>query len=156
MLPQSATFESVSSVTVSVRSNLFWCALRDDLATARARLRPEIDHPIGAFDYVQIVLNDDDRMARIHQTLENPEQDPHIVEMQTCGGFIEEEEGWSLWRAAAICRRLRQVTNQFHPLVFSAGQGVDWLAQSQITEADLLQQFQTGDGTLGGFGSAEA
>src|ERR1700761_361049 len=39
--------------------------LRDDLPTARAAFRTEVDHPVGGFDHVEIMLDDHDRIALI-------------------------------------------------------------------------------------------
>ena len=42
--------------------------------TAGAALGAEVDHPVGALDHVEVVLDDDDRVALVDQALEHAEQ----------------------------------------------------------------------------------
>jgi hypothetical protein len=44
------------------------------LAARFTALRAEVDHPIGAFDHVQVVLYDDDGVVLIDQPLEQQDQ----------------------------------------------------------------------------------
>ncbi len=46
-------------------------SLSHDLPAASTSFRAEVNHPIGAFDHVEVVFDHDDGMARIHKTLEN-------------------------------------------------------------------------------------
>ena len=50
-------------------ANIFWRALRHDLAAAVATLGTEIDDPIGHFYNIEVVFDDQYRVAVIHQTL---------------------------------------------------------------------------------------
>ena len=45
-------------------------SLRDDLAAAMAAFGPEVDHPVGRLDHVQVVLDDEHRVARVDQAVE--------------------------------------------------------------------------------------
>src|SRR5713226_3614561 len=47
---------------------------RNDPAAAGAALGAEVDHVIGRFDDVQIVLDDDDRIALLDQLVQHVEQ----------------------------------------------------------------------------------
>lgn len=78
--------------TLLVTRDLLRRSGRYDLSAAIAGFRAEINYPIGAFDDVEIVLNDENRMPRVHETLKNLEQDADIVEVQAGGGFVEEKE----------------------------------------------------------------
>ncbi len=51
---------------------------------------------------------------------------------------------------------VRQMADEFQPLAFAAGKGVDRLAETQITQADFLQQLQAGRGALRGARIGEA
>ena len=73
------------------RGDLFRRALRDDVTAFIAGFRAEINDPIGAFDDIQVVLDDDDRVPGIYQALENLEQNTDVIEVQTRGRFVEEE-----------------------------------------------------------------
>src|SRR4051812_36982057 len=50
---------------------LFGRAGRDPLAAARAAFGAEIDDPVGALDDVEVVLDHDDRVARLHQPIDH-------------------------------------------------------------------------------------
>src|ERR1700733_1393925 len=65
-------------------------ALSDDLATAIAALRPEIDQVVGSFDDVEVVLDHNYRVARVCQTAEHAEQPLDVVEVQTGGRLVED------------------------------------------------------------------
>jgi hypothetical protein len=58
----------------------------------RAALGPQIDDPVGAFDDVEIVLDDDNRVALLDELAEHLEQPPDVLEMQACGRLIENVE----------------------------------------------------------------
>ena len=44
------------------------------------------------------------------------------------------------------------MSSQLQALAFPAAEGVDWLAELEIAEADFLQQRQAGPGAESGFG----
>jgi hypothetical protein len=58
-------------VTGRASANVFWRALRHDLAAIIAGFRAEIDDPIGALDDVEVVLDDEHGVAGIDEALEN-------------------------------------------------------------------------------------
>lgn len=68
------------------------CALTDDRTTFIAAFGTKVDDVVGAFDDVHIVLNDDDAMASTDKGIEGCEKALDVVEMQTSGGLIEDEE----------------------------------------------------------------
>ena len=65
---------------------------RDELPALVARLGPEIDDPVGAFDDFEIVLDHDQRVAAVDQPLKEPHQDRDVVKMQSGRRLIEDEE----------------------------------------------------------------
>ena len=71
--------------------DIFRRALRDDLTPLIAGVGSEIDNPIGTFDDIKIVFDDDHRMAGINQTLENFQQDADVVEVKASRGLVEKE-----------------------------------------------------------------
>ena len=106
-------------------------ALCDNLAALIARVRAKVNDPVGGFDDVEIVLDDEHGMAGINKALENFQEHAHIVEMEAGGGFVEKKQG----RANAGGGRLRvgeggfgEMADEFEALAFAAGQRVDGLA----------------------------
>ena len=73
--------------------DFFRRAARNNLPALIASIWAEINHPIRAFDDVEVVFNDEDGMTRIHEALENLEQHAHVIEVQAGGGFVEQEQG---------------------------------------------------------------
>src|SRR5256885_1062927 len=58
---------------------------RHDLAALLAALRPHVDDPVGGLDDVEVVLDDDDRVARLLEVL-------HRLEVQAGRRLIEDVE----------------------------------------------------------------
>ena len=75
-----------------VRGNLFWRPLGHDLPAACAPLEPHIHNPVGFGDEIEVVLNNDDRVPRIHQALQHGNQASNILDMQSESGFFEHKE----------------------------------------------------------------
>ena len=71
--------------------DFLWRARGDNLSALVAGLRSQINDPVGTLDDVEIMFDDNHRMARVNQSLEYLQQHPHIVEVQAGGGFVEEE-----------------------------------------------------------------
>ena len=61
----------------------------NDLAAARAALGTEVDDPVGGLDHVEIVLDHDDRVAVVAQSMEHRQQHFDVVEMQARRGLVE-------------------------------------------------------------------
>src|SRR6266480_5518389 len=80
------------SVAPVALSDVLRRSRRHDLPAFVAGFRSEINHPIRAFNHIQVVFDDHHRMTGVNQTLEDFEQQAHIVEVQAGGGFVEEEK----------------------------------------------------------------
>ena len=92
---------------------LFRRPLHDDLAAAVAALGAKIDDPVGAFDHVEIVFDDEQRRAVVEQPVEGREQLLDVLEVESGGRFIEKIE-------RAVGLRLNDVTSQFNALRLAA------------------------------------
>eukprot|EP01034_Spumella_vulgaris_P001037 gene1037-1380_t len=68
-------------------------------APARTTLRPHVDEPIGGFDHVQVVFDDDDGVARVAQLVQHLQQQVDVGKVQAGGGLVQDVE-----RAARIAR----------------------------------------------------
>src|SRR5215467_9731682 len=66
--------------------------LGDDAATAVAALGPEVDHPVGGLDDVEVVLDDHDGVAGVAQAVQNGKQEVDVLEVQPGGGLVEDVE----------------------------------------------------------------
>ena len=77
----------------------------DDATAFHFGLGTEVDDPVGALENVKIVLDNDKRIALIDEALHDAEQEADILEVQTCRGFVEDEEAgrprsWKFGRRA--------------------------------------------------------
>jgi hypothetical protein len=52
-------------------------------------VRAKVNQPVGTLDDIEIVLNYDHRMSRVHEPLKHLEQHAHVIEVQSGGGLIE-------------------------------------------------------------------
>ena len=66
-----------------IRRHLLRSAGRHDLAAGVASLRPEVDHPVRRLDDVEVVLDHDDGVPSVDETVQNVEQTLHVGEVQT-------------------------------------------------------------------------
>ena len=142
----------------SERGDRFGRADAYDLTATVAALGAKVDDPVGGLDDVQVVLDDDDRAACVDQTAKGGEQFADIVEVQAGGGLVEDVEHARRLRlrrclvcALATSRSGLQVGGQLHALGFAAGERGGGLAQTQIAQADFVEDTSLSVifGTLG-------
>ena len=149
-----------------------WRSNAYDLAARIAAFRPQVDQPIGGADHVEIVFDDQQRMAGVDQTPKGSQQFRDVVEVKAGSGFVEEEQrpadgAAGRWRLATgkivaclrmsrkprlpfltsrqspVASRLRgKVAGKLQPLRFAAGKRWDGLTQTQIVESDLHERRQ--------------
>src|SRR6476659_1631494 len=62
----------------------------DNSTAIGAGFGAELDDPVGRFDHVEIVFDDDYRVAVIDEAVEDFEQFRKVVEVEAGGGFIKE------------------------------------------------------------------
>ncbi len=92
-------------------------------------------NPVGVADHVQVVLDDDDRVAQIGEAVQHFEQLAHVVEVQAGGGLVEQVE-----RAAGLA--LGEFARQLHALRLAAGERGGALAQVDVAQAHIDQGLQ--------------
>ena len=78
------------------------------LAAPFASFRSQIDDPIGHFDDVEVMLDDDYGVPQFHQAVEDVEELLHVVKVQAGGGFIQDVQRPAGSAAAELARK-------FHP-----------------------------------------
>src|SRR3982750_1626895 len=52
----------------------------------------EVDHPVGAFDHFEIVLDDEQRIPLLHESVENFYEQCHVVEMEAGRRLVENQQ----------------------------------------------------------------
>ena len=80
-----------------VGSQLFWGTHTHHGATTRAALGPHVDEPVGGFDHIEVVFDDDDGVARIAQLVQHFQQQVDVGKVQAGGGLVQDVE-----RAAGV------------------------------------------------------
>jgi hypothetical protein len=86
-------FERGAGVADWRGDDLLWGSLGDDAAAGRAAFGSEVDDPVGGFDDIEVMFDDDDGVSGIDETVEDIEEFPDVIEVESCGGFIEDVEG---------------------------------------------------------------
>jgi len=89
---QAERAQGLPGVARSAVGHLFRRAGGHQFSAALAGFRTKVDHPVGAFDHVQVMLDDEQRVAGIDEALEHFQQHTNVLEVQAGGGFVEEEE----------------------------------------------------------------
>src|SRR6266702_1237624 len=100
-----------------------------------AALRTHVDDPVGALDDVEVVLDDDHRVARLDQTIEHVQQPPRVLEVEPGGGLVEDVE-----RPAGADPR--QLARELDALRLAAGEGGGGLAQLHVPEPHVVERLQ--------------
>jgi len=85
--------EPVAGVALRVGGDFFWGAGGDDLSAAAAALGAHVDDPVGGFDDVEIVLDDEEGAAAFDELAEGGEEFGYVVEVEAGGGLVEDVEG---------------------------------------------------------------
>src|SRR5208282_1549610 len=64
-------------------------SLRHDSPAALAAFWAKVDDPVGLLDDIQIVFDDQNRIAEVDEALQDIHKFPHIVEMKAGSGLVE-------------------------------------------------------------------
>ena len=107
----------------------------DDVAPSFAPFGSQIDQPIGALDHVEVVFDDDHRVASIDQSAEDIEQTANLVKMQAGRRFVKQIQ----CLAGIDAGELRA---EFDALCFAAGQSRGRLAEWEVAESDVDEALQ--------------
>jgi len=111
-------------------------ALEHDPATVVPRPGPEVDDPVGVGHHGLVVLDHDDRLSRVHELVEKPEQVLDIGEMQTVRRLVEHVD-------PAL---FRHVDGQFQPLALATRECRQRLPDAEVAESHGGHPFQDGVG----------
>ena len=72
--------------------DLFGGALGDDFAAGFAAFRAGIQKVVGFGQNVEVMLDDDDGVAGVHQPVEEVDETADVGEVETDGRFFEKKE----------------------------------------------------------------
>ena len=78
-----------SSVRCIVFSHYFGCALHDNAAALFSTLWPQVNDPVRALDYFEVVLNHDNGVALFNKGVEHLQQPFDILEVQTGSRLVK-------------------------------------------------------------------
>ena len=109
--------------------------LRHDPSAVGTALRTEIDDIIRGFDQIEIVLDDNDRISRVHQFLKHLDQAVDIRDMQTRGRLVEDVDRPS-------CGPPGQLRRQLDALRLAAGERGRRLADLDIIQPHILKRLE--------------
>ncbi len=115
--------------------NLFRRSRRNHATAVNTRIRAQVNNPVGALDYVQVVFDNHDAVAEATQTIQAIHELADIFEMQARRRFVEQVKRLAGTRAA-------QFRSNFNALRFTAAERCRRLAQSEVAEAHLHEQIQ--------------
>ncbi len=123
------------STSVAGLHDVFRRPRDDDAAAVVAGLGAQVDDPVGRLDHVEVVLDDDHRVAQIDQAIEHVEQLANVVEVQARRRLVEQVQ-----RPPGAGPG--QLGRQLDALGLAAGQRRRRLAQREVVEADVGQRLQ--------------
>ena len=138
--------QRLGGVRRRVLAHVFGRALGDDEATALAAFGAQVDEPVAGADHVEVVLDDDQRMAGFEQLAQRAHQLGDVVEMQARGRLVKQEQrALARNRLARLGRGLRglgQEARELEALRLAAAERGHGLAQLHIFKADLDDGLQ--------------
>src|SRR6202020_2979311 len=114
-IPRKISRQRLPCIRLLHPRHLLWCPLGYEPPAFFATFGAEVNNPIGIADHIQIVFDDDDRIAQVTQPVQDVEQFSYIVEVQAGGGLIQQVK--SLARLA-----LAQLAGQLYALRFATGE----------------------------------
>ena len=119
----------------------FGCAGKDEVSTTGTTFGAEINDVVGRFYDIKIMFNHNQRVAALNQGVEGREEAVDVVEMESRGGFVEDEE-------CGDGTLLREVVGQFHALVFAAREGGGRLPEFDVAESHIAERTEALDDLL--------
>lgn len=125
-------------VAIGTLGKLFGSSGKHHIAPFVAPLGAHVDNPIGTFNHIHVVLDDNKRIASRNEPLQGVEKSVDIVEVQSGGRLVEDEK-----RAAGAL--LGEVVGEFDALVLATRESGRRLPEFDISETDILQRLETLD-----------
>src|SRR5215510_12178307 len=124
--------QELSGGRLGDRRNRLRHATGNDVSSRIAAFGAKINQVIGTSNHVEIVLDDDDRVALIDEFVEHVEQLTGVFEVKTGCRLVEDVQGSS--RAPP-----RQFAGELHALRLTSAEGHRRLSELDVAKADILQ-----------------
>ena len=105
-----------------------------DLAAALAGARAHVHDPVGLEHDLRVVLDDDERVARVAQALHHVDDAAHVARVQADGGLVQHEE--------RIDERGAQRRGQVDALDLAARQRARLAVERQVAQAHGIEEAQ--------------
>ena len=102
------------------------------LMTALAGARAEVEDPVGVGHHRLVVLDDDHRLARVDDAVQQRQQLLDIGQVQSRRRLVQHVDAGLL----------PEVGGQLQPLPLAAGQSGERLTQCQVAQTDIVEPFQ--------------
>ena len=124
-----------AGVGIRTGGQLLRRAARHNPPAAVAALGPQVDDPVGRLDHVQVVFDDQHRVAGVDKVVQDLEQQLDIGKMQARRRLVQQVQ-----RPAGAA--FDQLARQLDPLGLATGQRRRRLAQLHIVQAHVVQRLQ--------------
>ena len=98
----------------------------------------EVDDVISALDNIEVVLDHNDRVPGVNETLEHLKQFANVLEMQAGGWLVEDVEG-------ATRGALPQLGGQLDPLCFTTRESGGRLAKPEVSQSHVVESLEDPD-----------
>src|SRR2546421_6265795 len=125
-------FEEAPGVGGGRAHDLFGGAGGDDVTAEVAAFGAEVNDVVGGLDYVEVVLDDEERAARLDERAEGREQFVDVVEVEARCRLVEDVE-----RARAGA--LREIRGELDALCLAARQGSCRLSEAQVAKSYVVE-----------------
>ena len=67
-------------------------SLEDDVAARRTAAGTELDEPVAGLQNLDVVLDEEDGVARLHHRVEKVEDTADVARVKTVGGLVHDED----------------------------------------------------------------
>ena len=84
--------QRLAGVGRGVQHHLFRSSESHHFTTRITSLWPQVDQPVGSANDVQVVLDHQQRMPRVHQFAQGAHQFGNVIEVQASGGLIQHKQ----------------------------------------------------------------
>lgn len=107
--------EVLCCMALSGLHHLLWCPFKNQIPSFFfSTIGTKIDDPVGAFDHLQIVLDNDHSVAKVDESIDSLEELGYIMKVKSCRWLIKDEHDM------AVRRILAQERSQLHSLGLAA------------------------------------
>ena len=97
---------------------------------------------VGGLDHLEVVLDDDHGVSVVHESVQNSEELADVLEMQACGGLVEDVE-------SAPGRSLRQLAGELDALRLASGKRRGRLPKLDVTQPYVVAAWSCAERWVG-------